>query len=129
MRATHEVAARPRAPHPSRPKLAGVPDAPSRRRRVGFLAASFLLVSLLVVGVVVLQTLASQNAFRFEELSRQADRLRDQQRELTLQVAELQAPGRIKKAARELGLRLVPLEEMQTIVVRAPTRLDAEARP
>jgi cell division protein FtsL len=102
------------------PVLAVVSQPHPQRGRRAFLLVSFLLISILVVAVVVLQTWASQSAFRLEELTQQARSLQDEQRELTLQVAMLQAPDRIKKAGRDLGLHLVPLEGMQTLVVRRP---------
>ena len=64
-------------------------------------------------------------------MTQEAKSLLDEQRELTLQVAMLEAPDRIKKAGRDLGLHLVPLEGMQTVVVRTPdpSHLPRATRP
>jgi cell division protein FtsL len=98
-------------------------------RRFAFLAGSFLLITLMVVGVVVLQVLASQTSFRLEELGRRAVQLRQGQNELKLRVAQLEAPDRISKAARQLGLRLIPPERIQTITVRPGPTGELAAAP
>jgi cell division protein FtsL len=92
-------------PAPRRRHLRVAQAAP-RRRRLPFLIAWCLLIAPLVLGVVTVQTLVSENAFRMRELSRQTVALHESYKELTLTVAELSSPRRIAREARRLGLQL-----------------------
>jgi cell division protein FtsL len=80
-----------------------------------FVIACCALVAPLVLGVVTLQTVVSQNAFRMRELSRQAVALQQDYKELRLEVAELSSPRRIAREAKRLGL-LLP-EQVHTLSV------------
>lgn len=80
-----------------------------------FVVASCALIAPLVLGVVTVQTLVSQNAFRMRELSRQTVTLQQGYRELRLEVAELSSPRRIAREAGRLGFRLP--ERVHTISV------------
>jgi cell division protein FtsL len=82
-----------------------------------FLIAACALVAPLVLAVVTVQTLVSQNAFRMRELSRQTASLQQGYRELRLEVAELSSPRRIAREAGRLGLVLP--ERVHTITVKA----------
>lgn len=88
-----------------RPNLRVV-EARPRPKRLRFVVASCALIAPLVMGVVTVQTVVSQNAFRMRELSRETVSLQQGYKELKLQVAELSAPRRIAREAAELGLRL-----------------------
>lgn len=81
------------------------------------MVASCALIAPLVLGVVTVQTLVSQNAFRMRELSRQTAALQEGYRELRLEVAELSSPRRIAREAGRLGFRIP--ERVHTISVKA----------
>jgi cell division protein FtsL len=81
-----------------------------------FVVASCVLIAPLVLGVVTVQTLVSQNAFRMRELSRQAVALEEGYRQLRLEVAELSSPRRIAREAGRQGFRLP--ETVHTISVK-----------
>jgi cell division protein FtsL len=102
--------ARRRAP---RPRVAPAP----RRRRLPFLVACFVVIGMLVLGVVTVQALASQGAFRMQELSRRNADLVDVNGRLQLQIAELSAPDRIEREARRLGYVQPDPDHVHTIVV------------
>jgi cell division protein FtsL len=82
-----------------------------------FVIASCALIAPLVLGVVTVQTLVSQNAFRMRELSQQSVTLQQGYRELRLEVAELSSPRRIAREARRLGFQLP--EKVHTLSVEA----------
>jgi cell division protein FtsL len=103
-------AARRRSP---RLRVAAAPG----RRRLPFLIACFLVIGMLVLGVVTVQALASQGAFRMQELSRRNADLVDVNGRLELQIAELSAPDRIEREARRLGYIQPDPDHVHTIVV------------
>jgi len=101
---------------------------PKRWRRLPLAVAAFLVLAPLVFGVVVMQTIVSQTSFRMEQFSSRQAALQQSHDELTLQVAELSAPGRIAEEAARLGLRLPDPSQVHTLDVNAePT--DAYAAP
>jgi cell division protein FtsL len=77
-----------------------------RAPRVRFALLAGCLVVVLVLGVVTLQAMVSQDSFRIERLSARTEQLRQQAQELRLQVARLSAPDRIAREASHLGLVL-----------------------
>ena len=91
-----------------RPRLELVVPRPRRVARLPFVVASAAVVGILVFGIVSLQTLTSQSSFRVRELTR---------RNAQLQVAELSAPGRIARAAKDLGFELPDPDRVHTIAV------------
>jgi cell division protein FtsL len=104
-----------------------VDRAPSRRR-LPFVIASCALVAPLVLGVVTVQTLVSQNAFRVRELSRQTVALQQSYKELKLEVAQLSSPRRIAREARRQGLQLP--EDVYMLPVRgAPETAGGDPAP
>jgi cell division protein FtsL len=96
-----------------------------RRRRVSFLIVSVLLIGMLVLSVATLQALISQNSFRIRELSRREAALQESVGQLSLEVARLSSPGRIAKRARRGGLRLP--DEVHTLPVRGDRRTGPSA--
>ena len=91
-------------------------------RRAGpsprFLIALVLVGVVLVFGIVTVQAVSSQSAFRLERLSRRTAVLQEEYGRLKLEVAQLSAPGRILQAARVLGLELP--DEVHTVRVPGP---------
>jgi cell division protein FtsL len=108
---------RKRRPAPRARSHLRLADPSPRPRRLPFVVASCALIAPLVLGVVTVQTLVSQNAFRMRELSRQAVALDEGYRELRLEVAELSSPRRIAREAGRLGFQLP--EKVHTISVEA----------
>src|SRR5262249_8956645 len=103
---------RPASP-PSRAKrekkapLRVVKPAPRRRRsRAPLLALSGLIVAGLLVGIVTLQALVSQQSFHMQDLQTRTHELQLQYGELKAQVAALSAPARVAAAARRQGMVL-----------------------
>lgn len=92
---------------------------PARRRPVTFVAFAFLLVALVVLGVASIHALLAESSFRVSALSRRVERLSEERRTLTLEVARLSAPRRVAAEARRLGLRL-PEEVVILRVRRSP---------
>jgi cell division protein FtsL len=104
-----------RASGPERPGLRVVRPAPRRDGRVGFLAFAVVLVAALVLGLVTLQAVVSEESFRMQEIARRNAALQQRSGELQLEVAWLSAPERIAREAKRLGLRLP--DEVETITV------------
>ena len=93
----------------------------AKLRTLAFPAVSSLLVAGLIVGIAALQAFVSQGAFRMKELNARTGSLREDVRELQLEVAELSSPGRIAEEARRLGFRL-PSDVKLLYVNGLPTR-------
>jgi cell division protein FtsL len=102
---------------------------PSRRprRRFAFLAVSSLLVGIIVFGVASLQAVVSQTSFRMQGLAKKSTALQASYSELTLEVAELSAPGRIAEQAARLGL-IMP-DHVITITVPGPAPANSGKAP
>ena len=106
-RATAPRAARPApAPRraPARPPLAVVAPAPWRPKRAPFVLLSLVVVALGLLGLLVLNTVLAEDAFRRHELERESAHLREREQELARDVAALEAPERLAARAAELGL-------------------------
>jgi cell division protein FtsL len=88
-----------------------------RKRRLPFLVISFVLVGALVFGVVSLQAVISQSAFRMQRLEQRSTQLRQSYGDLKLQVAELSSPERIVHEAQRLGMQLPDPSKLQTLAV------------
>jgi cell division protein FtsL len=106
-----------------------VRPAPKRRRRTApFLVMSSLLIGALVVGIVTLQAMVSQTAFRMQDLQVRAKALQQQYGEQTLTVARLSSPDRIAAAAHRAGLVLPDASHMYTLHVRASSNARSHSR-
>lgn len=108
---------RPRPqPAPGRPSLRLVA---SRPLAVGRLPFAILVGGILATGLVVLlmlHTLAAQDAFRLHDLQAQQAELTNAEQELALAVQQQAAPGALARRARQLGM--VPTGSIAFVKVR-----------
>jgi len=102
------------------------PPKPPRTRRLAFLVAAFALTGLLVVGVVSLQALVSQTAFRMERIQTENQQLSLQFDELRLQLATLSSPQRIEHEAKRIGLVYPQPNDVKTISIKGPAPNERE---
>jgi cell division protein FtsL len=109
---------------PARRHLHTVPPSrrPRPRGRLPFLIAAFSLTAVLVVGVVSLQALVSQTAFRMQDLQHRIQQLEQRTDELRLEAAQLSSPERVEHEAHRLGFVYPPPDDVHTIVVRTRSR-------
>jgi len=89
---------------PVRPPLTLVPTARSRPRRAPFVVLSLLVVAVGLLGLLVLNTVLAQDAFRRHDAERRLALLTEREQELTRDVAELESPERLAVEAAALGL-------------------------
>ncbi|HVA59952.1 MAG TPA: hypothetical protein VNG13_05380 [Mycobacteriales bacterium] len=92
-----------------RPPLRLVPTAPTPQagQRPGRLAFVLLVVGLLgagLVGLLLLNTLSAQDAFRIQDLQLRAGQLADAEQALAGQVDTASAPDALAAAAQRLGM-------------------------
>jgi hypothetical protein len=111
------TAARPAAADRTRPALRVVP----RRSTVaGRLPFAILVGGILAAGLVsllLLHTMAAQDAFRLRDLQRQAADLRDAQQQLQVAGQQMQAPAALAARARHLGM--VPTGSISFVKLRS----------
>ena len=111
------TAARPAAADRTRPALRVVP----RRSTVaGRLPFAILVGGILAAGLVsllLLHTMAAQDAFRLHDLQRQAADLRDTQQQLQVAGQQMQAPAALAARARQLGM--VPTGSISFVKLRS----------
>jgi cell division protein FtsL len=101
-----------------RGKLRAVRPAARRRRRTApFALLSAVLLGSLVVGIVTLQALVSQTAFRMQDLQARTHQLQQDYGERKLKVARLSSPDRIAAAAGRAGLVLPDASHVATVHV------------
>ena len=113
-----------------RPRLRVVVPRPrGRKRRLPFLVISSVLVGALVFGVVSLQAVISQSAFRMQRLEQRSTQLRQSYGDLKLQVAELSSPDRIVHEALRLGMQLPDPSTLQILSVAGVPRDTTLTRP
>lgn len=108
---------RPPRPAPVTPRPASgrsAADAGVRGRRSeevpagGRLPFAMLVGAILVaglVGLLMLHTLAAQDAFRVHDMAQRLSALSDQEQQLRLENQQLQAPDRLQSRAAALGMR------------------------
>ena len=106
------------APEPLPAKIA--PGAYPSRPALRLVLVSIAVIGALVVALVAMQAVISQNSFRLEELSKRARELQEEHVSLRLEVARLSSPDRIVEQAERLGLRRPDPEEVETLYVRPP---------
>lgn len=101
-----EASPRPRTrTAPSRPSLRVVRNSRRRRRRsLGFVVMSTLIISLMVFALAATNVLLAQGAFALKDLAQQQAQLEQNNGLLRLEVAGLRMPNRIASSARRLGL-------------------------
>ncbi len=88
----------------SRAALTVVPPASWRPRRTPFVLLSLLVVGIGLLGLLGLNTVLAEDAFRRYDLERQAALLSEQEQQLASEVAALEAPEQLAARAAELGL-------------------------
>jgi len=103
-----EASPKPRArTTPSRPTLRVVRSTSRRRRRsIGFVVMSTLVVGLMVFALAATNVLLAQGAFALKDLAQQQSQLEQDTGMLRLEVAGLRMPSRIATSAKKLGLVL-----------------------
>lgn len=105
MSATAPARARPRVDvEPSRPSLRLVAARPFTAARLPF---AIVVAAILVAGLItllLLHTMAAQDAFRLEALQRQAAALDDTEEQLAVANQKLAAPAELGARARALGM-------------------------
>ncbi len=89
----------------------------SPARRVPFALFAVAVVSVLVLGLTGAQALVAQGSFRIEELMRTTERLERGFAVLRLEAAELAAPERVARWARETGLVLRDPDDVRVVVL------------
>lgn len=77
-----------------------------RRRALGFLILSSILVGTMILGLTALSALLAQSSFHVDDLENRIAALSQDNVELTRLQAALSAPGRIAAWARSHGMRL-----------------------
>lgn len=94
----------PQAEPPHRPSLRLVATRPLAAGRLPFalLVGSILAVGL--IGLLMLHTLAAQDAFRLQHLQHTSSSLNDAEQQLALAEQQAEAPGTIARSARALGM-------------------------
>jgi cell division protein FtsL len=110
--------ARKPSPEPARRAAAGRPPAAprsnrhavgkSRRVHLGFAIFSAVAIVAMIGGVVAMNAMLDQRAFRITALQQQVSGLQVRGRVLTEQAAALEAPGRIAEWAGAHGLVMTP---------------------
>jgi len=136
---TTATMSRPAAARPASPSSAPVPrprprltvaDAPTTA--ISTLPFAILVAGILASGLVallLLHTMAAQDAFRVHSLQQQAETLADEQQQLQLAVAADQSPASLAAAAQRLGMRATSissyhkLHDGRTVGVEAPVAL------
>lgn len=99
----HRVSAAPR-PRPHRPALRLVAPIPRSARRLPFVGVVVGLLVTALLGLLLLNTLAAQDAFRLHHLQEQSAALSDEQQALEVAVARDQSPTTLAARARALGM-------------------------
>src|SRR5262249_42200423 len=92
----------------SRPRLVVVPNATAGR--VPFVLAVAAVLAVGLVALLLLHTLAAQDAFTVHKLQRQTAALADQEQALTIANEQAQAPSGLAMRASALGL--VPAQSL-----------------
>jgi hypothetical protein len=95
------------APHPPTPQRPALRLIPGRAAIAGRLPFALLVGGILgggLIALLLLHTMAAQDAFRLHDLQRQAAGLRDTQQELQVATQQLQSPATLAARARRLGM-------------------------
>ncbi len=103
------AAARPRPAAAARPKLVVVPRPTAGR--VPFVLAVAGVLAIGLVALLLLHTLAAQDAFTVHKLTYRSAALADQEQALTIANEQAQAPSSL--ALRASGLGMVPAESLR----------------
>jgi hypothetical protein len=126
----------------SRPALRVVPRRAAIAGRLPFALLVGGILGAGLISLLLLHTMAAQDAFRLHDLQRQAADLRDTQQQLEVASQQLQAPGALAARARSLGMvptgsisfvrlrsgRLVGVAHAEPVAAPAPS-VSASPRP
>jgi hypothetical protein len=95
----------PSAPARSRPQLSIVASRPAAAGRTPFavLIAGILLAGLM--GLLLVHTLAAQDAFRVHDLNQRLATLKDSEQQLQIATEQAESPGALRTQALALGMR------------------------
>lgn len=92
-------------PAPARaPRLRVAPPLPVTVPRTPFVVLLLALVIGGVLGILMLNTMINENAFRLADLHREANTLDQREQQLDRELAELSSAGNLEAAAKKLGL-------------------------
>ena len=92
------------APAPSRPALRLIPGTAAIAGRVPFAILVAAILGGGLISLLLLHTMAAQDAFRLHDLQRQAADLNDTQQQLEVANQQLQSPAVLAAKARSLGM-------------------------
>lgn len=95
---------RPKGRAPQRPPLRLIVAGPLVGGRAPFVALVGLILAGGLVGLLMLHTLAAQDAFRLQQLQRSAAQVADAEQQLEIAVQERQDPAALAARARALGM-------------------------
>lgn len=110
------------AEHPSstprtRPALRVVPHRVTIAGRLPFAVIVGVILGSGLIALLLLHTMAAQDAFRLHDLQRQAADLRDTQQGLEVASQQMQAPASLAARARALGM--VPTDSISFVRLRS----------
>ena len=115
--ATARVRAAQQAPVHVRPALRLIPGRASIAGRVPFAILVGAILGSGLIALLLLHTMAAQDAFRLHDLQRQAADLRDTQQELAVSTQQLESPATLAAKARQLGM--VPTGSISFVRLRS----------
>jgi hypothetical protein len=110
-------AAAQHAPLPARPTLRLVPGRAAIAGRVPFAILVGVILGGGLISLLLLHTMAAQDAFRLRDLQRQAATLDDTQQGLQVATQELESPATL--AAKARGLGMVPTGSISFVRLRS----------
>jgi cell division protein FtsB len=115
--ATARVRAAQPAPAHDRPALRLIPGRAAIAGRAPFAILVGAILGSGLIALLLLHTMAAQDAFRLHDLQRQAAELRDTQQQLEVSAQQLQSPATLAARARRLGM--VPTGSISFVRLRS----------
>jgi hypothetical protein len=109
--------AQPSAPPRTRPALRVVPGRAAIAGRLPFAILVGGILGAGLISLLLLHTMAAQDAFKLHDLQRQAADLRDTQQQLQVATQQMQAPAALATRARRLGM--VPTGSISFVRLRS----------
>lgn len=110
------AAAQP-APVHTRPALRLIPGRAAIAGRVPFAILVGTILGSGLIALLLLHTMAAQDAFRLHDLQRQAAALHDTQQQLAVSTQQLESPATLAARARQLGM--VPTGSISFVRLRS----------
>jgi hypothetical protein len=111
------AAAQPAAPERTRPALRVVPHRAAIAGRLPFAIVVGGILGAGLIALLLLHTMAAQDAFRLHDLQRQSAELRDTQQQLQVASQQAQAPAALAARAGRLGM--VPTGSISFVRLRS----------